>query len=333
MEQIQRAILNNEPHHHYGSITDMYQFREGRGRARYPHLFSRGRVTGDESDFEHVDHSDTSTMDAMMRNVPTTQTAGDAFSEDFTGHSIERPPTDVRIEDGGMSRSSNGNAVTSVAPIDAIVPHPESYLWADEAHPRPESNEERDRVLRGIQWVANDPESQIPYNRNQRLLFHINKLMEIVRSFWHTEDPDTWTSQEGRNDSNTSLGSPQAKPSASHIPQVRPEGDSRTSNPREGGVGREEVGGTSCRKRPQLLKGMLNVKTSNRGSTTLPSAIPTSVPLSLFDHHRLSPHNAETSHGDGLANYYQILRTSKGFRCIMGRRDLDVCQFNLVYVS
>lgn len=103
--------------------------------------------------------------------------------------------------------------------------------------------------------------------------------------------------------------------------------------PEKEASGGEEVGGISCRKRPQLLKGMLNVKTSNRGSTTLPLAIPTSVPLSLFDHHRLSPHNAETSHGDELANYHQILRTSKGFWCIMGRRDLDVCQFNLVYVS
>ena len=135
MEQIQRAILNNKPRHHWVSVTDMYRFYEGRIRAWYPHLFSRSQLTGDESDLPTVDHSGAFTMDAMMRNVLTTQTASDAFSEDSTGHSIEQSPMDVRIEDAGMSRSSNGNDVTSVASIDAIVPHPEFCSWADEAHP------------------------------------------------------------------------------------------------------------------------------------------------------------------------------------------------------
>ena len=238
MERIQRAILNNEPHHHWGSVTDMYRFYEGRIRAWCPHLFSRARVIGDENDFPPGDPSGASTMDAMTRNVPNTQTVGDAFSEDSTGHSIEQAPTDVRIEDAGMSHSSNGNAVTFVAPIDIIVPHPESSSGADEAHPRPESNEERDSILRGARWPANDPEPQTPYDRNQRLLFHINELMEIVRSSGRTEDPDTSISQEGRNDSNTSLGGSQANPSASPIPLVRPEEDFGISSRGEGGVGR-----------------------------------------------------------------------------------------------
>ena len=238
MERIQRAILNNEPHHHWDSVTDMYRFFEGRIRAWYPQLFSRGRVTGDESDFPPVDPSGASTMDAMMRNVPTAQTTGDAFSEDSTGHSIEQPPTDVRIEDAGMSDSENGNAVTFVAPIDIIVPHPESSSGAGEAHPRPESNEERDSILRGAPWPASDPEPQTSYDRNQRLIFHTNELMEMVRSSGRTEDPDASISQERRNGGNTSLGGPQANPSASPIPLVRPEEDSGISGRGEGGVGR-----------------------------------------------------------------------------------------------
>ena len=238
MERIQRAMLNNEAHHRWDSVTDMYRFYEGRIRAWYPHLFSRARVPGDESDFPPVDHSGASTTETMMRNVPNTHTVGDAFSEDSTGHSIEQAPTDVRIEDASMSHSSNGNAVTFVAPIDAIVPHSESSSGADEDHSRPESNEESDSVLQEAQWAANDPEPQTPYDRNQRLLFHIRELMEIIRSSWRTEDPDTSTSQEIRNDSNSSLGSPQATPSVGRIPPVRPEGDSGASNSGERGIGR-----------------------------------------------------------------------------------------------
>ena len=302
MGRIQRAILNNEPHHHWGSATDMYRFYDGRIRAWYPHLFSRSRVTGDESDFPPVDPSGASTMDAMMRNFPTAQTAGDTFSEDSTRHSIGQPPTGVQNEDAGMSHSSDGNAVTSVAPTDAIVPQPESSSWADEAHPRPESNEERDRVLRGTQWATNDPGPQTPYDRNQRLLFHINELMETVRSSSRTEDPNTWNTQ-GRNDSNSSLGSSQINSDVSPFPLVRPEGDSGTSSPGAGGVGRGGGGNHLASETLTLLEGMLNVETLNRGSATLPLAIPTSVPLSLFDHHRLSSHNTETSHrGDALAN-------------------------------
>lgn len=196
-------------------------------------------MTGDESDLPPIDHSGAFAMDAIMRNVPAAQTAGDVFSEDSTGQAIQQPP---RIEGAGISHSSNvqsfenGNAVTSVAPIDAIVPHPEFSSGVEEAHPRPESNEERDRVLRGAPWAANDSEQQTPYDRNQRLLVHIGGLMEIVRSSWRTEDPDTRASQ-GRNDSNTSLGSPQTNSIVSAITEIRPEGDSGTSSP-GGGVAR-----------------------------------------------------------------------------------------------
>ena len=226
----------------------MYRFYEGRFRAWYPHLFSTGRMTGDESDLPPMNHSGVSVMDAMMRNLPTAQTADDAFSEDSTGQAIQQPPPGPRIEGAGMSHSSNvqsfanGNAVTSVAPIDTIVPHLESSLGADEAHPRPESNEERDRVLRGAPWAANDPEPQPPYDRNQRLLFHIGGLMEIVRSSWRTEEPASRISQGRRNDSNTSLGSPQANLIENPITQIWPEGDSGTSNP---GGGVAQGGGRS----------------------------------------------------------------------------------------
>ena len=70
VEQIQRAILNNEPRRHWGSVTKMYRFYEGRIRAWHPHRFSKGRVTGDKSDFPAVDHSGAFTMDAMMRTSP-----------------------------------------------------------------------------------------------------------------------------------------------------------------------------------------------------------------------------------------------------------------------
>ena len=242
VERIQRTILNNEAHHHWYSVTDMYRFYEGRIRAWYPQLFSTGRVTGDESDLPPIDHSGASAMDAMMRNVPAAQTADDAFSEDSTGQAIQQPPPGPRLEGAGMSHSSNvqsfanGNAVTSVAPPDAIVSHLEPPSGADEAHPRPESNEERDRVLREAPWAANDPEPQPPYDRDQRLLFHIGGLMEIVRSSWRTEESASRTSQERRNDSNTSFGSPQANLVVNPITQIRPEGDSGTSNPERGGV-------------------------------------------------------------------------------------------------
>lgn len=39
MKRIERAILINEPHHHWDSVTDMYRFYEGCIRAWYPHLF------------------------------------------------------------------------------------------------------------------------------------------------------------------------------------------------------------------------------------------------------------------------------------------------------
>ena len=248
MERIQRAILNNEPHHHWDSVTDMYRFYEGRFRAWYPHLFSTDRVTGDESDRPPIDHSGASAMDAMMRNVPAAQTADDAFSEDSTRQAIQQPPPGTRIEGAGMSHSSNiqsfvnGNAVTSVVPIDAIVPHPEPSSGGDEAHPRLGSNEESDRVLRGAPWAANDPEPQFPYDRNQQLLFNIGGLMEIVRSSWRTEDPASRTSQGRRIDSNTSLGSPQADLIVNPVTQIRPEGDSGPSNP---GGGVAQGGGRS----------------------------------------------------------------------------------------
>ena len=60
--------------------------------------------------------------------------------------------------------------------------------------------------------------------------------MEIFRSSWRAEDPASRTSQGRRNDSNTSLGSPQANLIVNPITQIRPEGDSGTSNPEGGGV-------------------------------------------------------------------------------------------------
>ena len=153
IERIYRAIWDNGPHHHWDSASDMYRFYEGFIRDRYPHLFSRGQRADDESDCPPADHSGALTTEAIMRDVTTTQSVGNAFGDDIIGHSIEQPSADVRNEYAGMSLSSNagsfgdGNDVTTVAPIDAIGPHPESYSSGDEDHRRTAADEERDRVL------------------------------------------------------------------------------------------------------------------------------------------------------------------------------------------
>ena len=153
IERIYRAIWDNGRHHHWDSASDMYRFYEGFIRDRYPHLFSRGQRADDESDCPPADHSGALTTEAMMRDVTTTQSVGNAFGDDIIGHSIEQPSADVRNEYAGMSLSSNagsfgdGNDVTTVAPIDAIAPHPESYSSGDEDHRRTAADEERDRVL------------------------------------------------------------------------------------------------------------------------------------------------------------------------------------------
>ncbi len=318
IERIFGAIWDNEPHHHWDSVTDMYRFYEGCMRDRYPHLFSGGRMAADESDCPPADHSGAFTMEAMMRNVRTTQSVGNALGDIITGHSIEQPSADLCNEDAGMSLSSNagsfgdGNNATPVAPIDAIGPHPESCSSGDDIQWRTAADEERDHVLRRDHWVANGPEEQTSEDRNQRLMFHINELMEIVRSSWRTEDSDTSTSQIGRNDSNAPL----------RISQVDP---SRSSSPLSGlketlghlVLEKEAVGGEDVEVEGDVA-GIL--KTPHRGSTTLSLAIPISGPLSLFDHHRPYPHNAgHSGGGDALANHHQTLQTSKKFGCTIGR--------------
>ncbi len=250
IERIDRAILDNGTHRCWDSVADMYRIYEGCIQDLYPHLFSRGHMADD--DCQPGDHSVAFAVEAMMRDVPTTQSIGNTLREDTAGHSTEQPSADAPNEDAGMSLSSNArsfaqeNDVTPVASIDALGPHPESYSPGDEVHSRPGSDEERDHVLRMGRWATNDPEGQTLYDRNQRLLFRIHELMGIGRSSWRTEDSDTPTPQEGRNDSNTPVRIAQETPSMISMVPVRPEGDSETSSSGEGGAGwggRGDLGG------------------------------------------------------------------------------------------
>ena len=240
---------------------------------------------------------------------------------------------DVRLEDAGISYSSDGNAVTSVAPIDAIVPHPESFSWTNEAHPRPESNEESDRVLRGAQWVANNSEPQTPYDRNRRLLFHIHELMGIVRLSQRTEDLDTSTSQAVCNDSDTSVESPRASPSVRPISFVRSEGDSGTFSRGGGGFRRAEGGRHLALETLRSVGRHAESRDSKSWIHDFAISHPkiyTSVP---FRPPPPGPHNRATCHGgDALANHYQTLQSAKEFRHIIVRQDVDVHQLNLAYV-
>ena len=197
-------------------------------------------MADDESNCPPADHSGVLTMEAMMRDTTTIQSVDNALGEDSAGHSIEEPWANLRDEDAGMSLSSNagsfgdGNDVTPVAPIDAVGPHPESYSSGDEVPRRTAADEERDRVLRRGHWGADGPGRQTLENCNERLLFHVNELIEITRSSWHTEKSDTSTSQEERNDSSALLRISQVYPGTSSIPQIRRGGDSGTSSPGEG---------------------------------------------------------------------------------------------------
>lgn len=244
IERIQRAIRDNEPHHHWNSVTEMYRAYEGSLRDRCRHIFLGGRMAADESDSPSAAHRGAFAMETMMRDVTTAQPVGNALGEDIAGHSTGQPSTDLRNEDPGMSLSPNdgrfghGNDVTSVDPMDAIGQHPESYSSGDGAHWRTEGGEERDRFLRRGHSIANGPERQTPEDRNRRLLYHISLLMEIARSDWHPVPSDTSTSQV-RNDSNAPLRMSQVDSSMSLNSLIMPEGDSGTPSPREedGGPG------------------------------------------------------------------------------------------------
>ena len=249
IERIYRAIRDNEPHHHWNSVTQMYRAYEGCLRAQCPHLFSSGRVAADKSGFLSAAHSSASTIEAMTRDDTTTQSLGDARDDDIARHSAGQPSADLRNEDPDVSLSSNagsfgnGNDGTPVAPIDAIGPHPESYSWGDEVHWRTAGDEERDHVLRRNRWIANGPERLTPEARNCRLLSHIIVLMMTILDGWRTIDSDTSIPQEEGNPSNAPLGISQVDSSMSSNSLIRPEGDSRTSGPGEEGGEREGQGG------------------------------------------------------------------------------------------
>ena len=242
VERIRSAILDNEPHHHWNSITEMYRALEG----CLLQAVLDDRMAGRESDSPSAAHRGAFATEAMMRNVSTPQSIGNALGEDIAGHSTGQPSADLRDEDAGMYLSSNagssddGNDVTPVAPIDAIEHHPELYTSSgDEVHRRTAGDEERERVLHRGHSIANGPETQTPEDRNRRLLNELSLLMEIVRLGWHQLASDTSASQE-RNDSNAPSMISRADPNSSSISLSGAEGDSGT--PRAGEEGGEAGG-------------------------------------------------------------------------------------------
>ena len=245
IERICRAIRNNEPHHHWNSVTEMYRAYEGCLRAQCPHLFSGGGMAADESDFPSAAHSGHSTIEAMTRDGTTIQSLGNARGDDIARHSVGQPAADLRNEDPDVSLSSNvgsfgdGDDATPVAPIDTIGPRPESYSSGDEVHWRTAGDEDRDHVLRRNRWIANGPERLTPEARNHRLLSHIMVLIMTIRDDWPTIDSDTSITQEEGNASNAPLRISQVDSSMSSDSLISPEGDSRISSPGEGGGERE----------------------------------------------------------------------------------------------
>ena len=250
VETIRSAILNNEPHHHWNSVTEMYRALEGCLRDGYLQALLGDRMAANESDSPSAAHRGAFAIGAMMRNVSTTQSIGNALGEDVAGHSTGQPSADLRDEDSGMYLSSNagsfedGNDVTPAAPIDAIEHHPESYSSSgDEVHRRTAGDEERERVLHRSHSIVNGPEIQTPEDRNRRLLNELSLLMEIVRLGWHQLASDTSVSQ-GRNDSSAPSMISRVDSNSSSASLNGPEGDSGTLSPGEGGG---EAGGRGSR--------------------------------------------------------------------------------------
>ena len=241
--RIRTAILDNEPHHHWNSVTEMYRALEGCLRDGCLQLLLGDRMAANESDSRSAAHRGAFAMEAMMRNVTTPQSIGNALGEDIAGHSTGQPSADLRDEDAGMYLSSNagsfedGNGVTPVAPIDAIGHHPE------EVHRRTAGDGERDHVLRRGHSIANGSEIQTPEDRHQRLLYELSLVVEIVRLGWHQLASDTSAAQE-RNDSNAPSMISQVDSNSSSISLSGPEGGSGTPSPGEGGG---EAGGRGGR--------------------------------------------------------------------------------------
>ena len=257
VERIRSAILNNEPHHHWNSVTEMYRALEECLRDGFLQALLGDRMAANESDSPSAAHRGAFAIEAMMRNVSTPQSIGNALGEDIAGNSTERPSADLRDEDAGMYLSSNvgsfedGNDVTPAAPIDAIEHHPDSYSSSgDEVHRRIAGDEERERVLHRGHSIANGPEVQIPEDRNRRLSNELSLLMEIVRLGWHQLASDTSVSQ-GRNDSSAPSMISRVDSNSSSASLNGPEGDSGTPSLGEGGGEAGGRGGRGLGSYPQ----------------------------------------------------------------------------------